>query len=172
MINEEGGSMSSLEDATRVILMGMGATIVMDLWLIAMKTLGIGTLSFSLVGRWVGYLRQGRFSHTNIGKAVPIPREAELGWITHYTVGVVFAILLVCIQGVAWLREPSLGPAITVGAATVAVPLFVVQPAMGAGFAFSKTPTPAKNCLRSLVTHTVFGLGLYLSAVLIDWMWR
>ena len=40
-------------------------------------------------------------------------------------------------------------------------------PAMGAGFAASRTPTPLKNCLRSLANHTVFGFGLYLSALAI-----
>jgi hypothetical protein len=49
----------------------------------------------------------------------------------------------------------------------VALPLFVMQPAMGAGVASSGTPTPLKNCLRSLANHTVFGLGLYVSAVVI-----
>ena len=49
----------------------------------------------------------------------------------------------------------------------LAVPLFVMQPAMGSGFAASRTPTPLKNCLRSLANHTVFGLGQYLSALVI-----
>jgi len=57
-----------------------------------------------------------------------------------------------------------------VGVGTVVVPLFVMQPAMGSGFAASKTPTPLKNCIRSVVNHTVFGLGLYLSAALIAWI--
>jgi hypothetical protein len=39
-----------------------------------------------------------------------------------------------------------------------------MQPAMGAGIASSRTPTPLKNSLRSLANHAVFGLGLYLSA--------
>ncbi|MNH37068.1 hypothetical protein D3C79_979250 [compost metagenome] len=85
----------------------------------------------------------------------------------HYATGVAFAVLLACIQGVAWLQEPTFLPAIALGVATVAVPLFVIQPAMGAGFTSSKTPTPAKNCMRSLINHAVFGVGLYLSAVVI-----
>jgi len=38
---------------------------------------------------------------------------------------------------------------------------------MGSGFAASRTPNPLKNCLRSVANHTVFGLGLYASAVLV-----
>lgn len=52
--------------------------------------------------------------------------------------------------------------------ATVAVPLLLIQPAMGAGIASRNTPTPLRNSLKSLATHSVFGLGLYLSAALID----
>ncbi|CAM3732202.1 DUF2938 domain-containing protein [Bordetella tumulicola] len=159
--------MATLEDVARIVLMGIGATAVMDVWLIFMKVLGVPTLSFALVGRWIGHLWRGKFAHASIGQASPIRGELTLGWIAHYAVGIAFAWLLVCIQGVDWLHQPILMPAISVGAATVAVPLFVIQPAMGAGFASSKTPTPAKNCLRSVMTHTVFGLGLYLSAVLI-----
>ncbi len=48
--------------------------------------------------------------------------------------------------------------------ATVSAPLFVMQPAMGAGFAASRTPTPVRNVIRSIANHTVFGLGLYLAA--------
>ena len=78
--------------------------------------------------------------------------------------GVVFATVLVSLQGTQWLRSPSLPPALAVGICTVAAPLLVMQPAMGSGFAASRTPTPIKNCLRSLANHTVFGLGLYLAA--------
>jgi len=164
--------MPSQEDIARIILLGIGATAVMDIWLILMRALGVPTLNFALVGRWVGYLWHGKFAHASIGQARHVRGELALGWIAHYATGIAFAVLLVCIQGIEWLIEPILVPAIAVGAATVAVPLFVIQPAMGAGFAYSRTPTPAKNCLRSVMTHLVFGLGLYLSAVLIAWVWE
>ncbi|GAB2884164.1 DUF2938 domain-containing protein [Microvirgula curvata] len=159
--------MALLEAATRVVLMGIGATVIMDLWLMLMRALGVPTLNFALVGRWVGHLCHGRFSHTRIGQARPVHREAALGWIVHYATGIAFAVLLACIQGLAWLQAPTPAPAIIVGAATVVAPLFLIQPAMGAEFASSRTPAPGRNCLRSVMTHTAFGLGLYLSAVLI-----
>ena len=49
----------------------------------------------------------------------------------------------------------------------LAVPLLLIQPAMSAGIASRNTPTPLRNSLKSLATHSVFGLGLYLSAALI-----
>ncbi|MDO9126054.1 MAG: DUF2938 family protein, partial [Parvibaculum sp.] len=38
---------------------------------------------------------------------------------------------------------------------------------MGAGIAASKTPKPNAARLRSLVSHTVFGIGLYVAALLV-----
>ncbi|MDL5364646.1 DUF2938 domain-containing protein [Xanthomonas sp. NCPPB 2654] len=155
-------------DAVRVMLVGIGATAVMDAWLLALRRAGMPTLDYALVGRWAGHLRRGRFAHARIGEAAPIPGERPLGWAIHYAVGIAFAALMVAVQGLAWLREPALLPAVAMGMATVVVPLLVMQPAMGAGFAASKTPTPLRNCLRSLATHAVFGAGLFLSAVLIE----
>jgi hypothetical protein len=153
-----------MPDITRVVLIGVGATAVMDAWLVLLKRLGVPTLNFAFIGRWVGHLLHGRFSHDAIAKSEPFPGELALGWVTHYAVGIGFAGVLVCSQGVEWMRNPSFVPAVVVGMLTVAAPLFLMQPAMGAGFAASRTPTPFKNCLRSLANHTVFGAGLYASA--------
>jgi hypothetical protein len=157
--------MTTLQEASRIVLIGIGATAFMDAWLSLLKRMGVPTLNFALIGRWVGHLRRGRFAHAAIGKSEPIPGELAWGWLTHYAVGVAFAGLLVATQGADWIRNPSFLPAILVGMSTVAAPLFVMQPAMGAGFAASRTPTPVKNCFRSLANHTAFGLGLYLAAV-------
>lgn len=146
------------------MLVGIGATAVMDAWLLLLSWLGVPSAGFSLVGRWVGHFPRGRFVHAAISKAEPVEFELGLGWLTHYLVGIAFAGLLVAVQGVAWLEQPTLAPALLLGVATVAAPWFVMQPAMGAGFAATKTPTPLKNCLRSLANHTVFGAGLYLAA--------
>lgn len=163
--------MASLDEVARVVLVGVGATVVMDVWSLVLKGLGVPTLNYAFVGRWAGHVCRGRFAHASIGRAAPIPGETPLGWALHYAVGIAFAALLVALYGAAWLHGPALVPALVVGIATVAVPLFVMQPAMGAGFAASRTPTPLKNCLRSLATHAVFGLGLYLSALLLGQLW-
>ncbi|MDP3421195.1 MAG: DUF2938 domain-containing protein [Thiobacillus sp.] len=162
--------MTLLQDITNVALIGIGATAVMDVWLTLLKRMGVQTLNFAFIGRWVGHLFRGRFAHPSIGKAQPIFGELMLGWFTHYAIGIAFAGLLVGFYGIGWTSTASLGPAVLVGMSTVVAPLFVMQPAMGSGFAASKTPTPLKNCIRSVVNHTVFGLGLYMSAALIAWI--
>lgn len=158
--------MTSLDTLT-IILIGCGATLVMDVWLLLLKQFGVLTLNFAFIGRWFGHLFLGRSMHPSISKAPPIPSELLLGWLVHYTIGIIFAGLLVGVVGTAWIRNPTWAPAMLVGIGTVVAPFFIMQPAMGSGIAGAKTPTPMKGCLRSVTNHAVFGLGLYLSAWLI-----
>jgi hypothetical protein len=51
-----------------------------------------------------------------------------------------------------------------VGVGSVVAPFFLLQPALGAGVAGSRTARPAMVRLHSLMTHAIFGLGLYASA--------
>jgi hypothetical protein len=148
-----------------IVLIGIGATAVLDLWLVVLKRLGVPTGSFALIGRWVAHMARGRFTHASIARAEPVRKELAIGWVTHYAVGIAFAAVLVAMQGSGWVRQPTFVPALLTGVATVAMPLFVMQPAMGSGFAASRTPAPLANSARSVANHTVFGVGLYLAAV-------
>ena len=147
------------------VLIGVGATAVLDLWLVVLKRLGVPTGSFALIGRWVAHMGRGQVTHASIAKAEPVRNELVIGWVTHYAVGIAFAAALVVLQGTGWVQQPTFMPAFLTGLATVAMPLFVMQPAMGSGFAASKTPTPLKNCARSVANHAVFGVGMYLAAI-------
>jgi hypothetical protein len=155
------------QDVLRIILVGIGATAVLDAWVMLLRRLGVPVLGIGFIGRWVGHLFRGRFAHAAIAQAAPIPGELAWGWLAHYAIGIAFAALLAGVQGAAWLHAPTLLPALGVGIATALVPLCVMQPAMGAGFASSRTATPLKNCLRSVANHAVFGLGLFLSAAVL-----
>ena len=86
-----------------------------------------------------------------------MPHELLLGWLTHYGVGIAFAGLLVLVQGRAWLQAPAVLPAVLVGAATVLMPLAVMQPAMGLGFAASKTPHPTRTACAAWPTTRCSG---------------
>jgi len=150
--------------AARAVAVGLGATALMDLWLLALRRAGLPGMDFALLGRWVGHALKGRFAHAAIGRATPLAGERALGWLAHYAVGIAFALALVGIQGLDWLLRPALLPALAWGLATVAAPLCVLQPAMGAGLASSRTAAPLRAVARSLLNHAVFGVGLYLSA--------
>ena len=158
--------MASMQEIARVLLIGIGATAILDIWLVFLGRMGVPTLNFAYIGRWVGHLFRGTFAHAAIARAAPIRAERAWGWLTHYAIGIAFAAVLVVTQGVAWARAPTPWPAVGIGLCTVLAPLLVMQPAMGAGFASSRTATPVKNVLRSVANHAVFGLGLYLSSLL------
>lgn len=153
-----------MDEWIRTVAIGVGATAVMDAWLLLLKRLKVPTMDFALLGRWVGHALRGRWFHAGIARSAPVRRERTLGWLAHYAIGIGFAALLVRVTGPAWVAQPTALPALAIGIATVAAPLFVLQPAMGSGIAASKTAEPVRNCMRSIVNHAVFGLGLYLAA--------
>lgn len=149
----------------RAVLIGVGATAVLDLWAqFAKRALAIPGPNWNMVGRWIGHFPQGRLVHENMTLASPVRGERAIGWSAHYAIGVVFAGLLLAIAGLDWARHPTLPPALICGVLTVAAPFLVMQPGMGAGIAASKTPNPNLARRRSLLAHTVFGLGLYVAA--------
>jgi Protein of unknown function (DUF2938) len=151
----------------RAVLIGAGATAVMDIWAVIQKRLlGVPLLNFAMVGRWIGHLPRGQFTHNKIIEAPPIAGELAIGWSAHYIIGIVFAAALLSICGLEWASQPTLLPALIVGVVTVAAPFFIMQPGMGAGIAASKTPQPNIARLRSLIAHTSFGVGLYLAALM------
>lgn len=144
------------------LYIGIGATAVMDLWGLARKPLlGIAPPNYALVGRWIAYMTHGRFRHDSIAASAPVRGEHIIGWTVHYLTGIAFAAMLIGIWGTAWVQQPTIGPALAVGIGAVAAPFFLMQPGMGAGIAASRTPRPASARLQSLITHGVFGLGLY-----------
>lgn len=151
------------------LLAGVGATAITDLWALARKrVLGVRLPDYGLVGRWFGHMPQGRFRHASIAASAPVAFERVIGWTAHYLVGIGFAALLLGLAGLDWIVHPTPGPALAVGLGTVAAPLLVMQPGMGAGIAASRTPRPGAARLQSLVTHGIFGLGLYLSGLAIS----
>jgi hypothetical protein len=156
-----------LEIVVRAALIGTGGTLVLDLWNASLtRFFGVPSLNLGMLGRWFGHFPRGRFMHNNIAEASPIPGERIIGWSAHYAIGITWAALLLAIWGLDWARHPTLLPALIVGLVTLVAPFFIMQPGMGIGIAASKTPTPNAARLKSILSHTVYGIGLYGSALL------
>jgi hypothetical protein len=146
------------------LVIGVGATAVMDLWVLARKPLlGQPPPDYGLVGRWIAWMPRGRFRHAAISATPTVRGERVIGWTAHYLIGIGFAAVLVATWGVDWVRHPTVLPALIVGVGSVAAPLLLMQPGMGTGIAAWRTPRPGAARLQSVVTHTVFGLGLYVA---------
>lgn len=155
------------------VVIGTGATLLMDLWNLFLKRrFDIPSLSYCVLGRWLLHMPEGTLRHTNINTAPQRPGECTVGWITHYTIGVVFALALIVLTSGDWLARPTLLPALVYGIVTVAFPFFLMQPSFGLGIAASRSPKPTQARLKSLATHTVFGLGLYLCALGVSYVVR
>jgi hypothetical protein len=166
-------SMSIEANILGAIATGIGATLLMDLWNLFLKrAFSIPSLNYCLLGRWLRHMPEGTLRHANIAAAQPKPFECTVGWITHYTIGVAFALVFVLLISGGWLARPTLLPALLYGIATVVFPFFIMQPSFGLGIAASRTPNPTQARLKSLVTHTVFGVGLYLCALGVSYALR
>ncbi|WP_411705265.1 DUF2938 domain-containing protein [Edaphovirga cremea] len=152
----------------RTAMIGIGATLIMDLWAMVQKRLfNIPSLNYQLVGRWIGHMPSGKFVHHTIIQATPVCGEKPMGWTAHYIIGIVFALLFIYIMGPEWLKQPTFLPALAMGIFSVVAPLFLMQPGFGFGFAASKTPQPNVARRRSLIAHSSFGIGIYISALIL-----
>jgi len=155
------------------ILIGLGATLTFDLWALFLKhAFKIAPSNIYLVGRWLRYMPEGTFKHSNIVTTPQKSGECTVGWIAHYMIGIAFAVAFVAFVGNNWLQHPTPIPAIAFGIITVLAPFFIMQPAFGLGFAASKTSNPTQARLRSLINHTAFGIGLYLFGLLVSQLLR
>lgn len=137
-----------MEYLESTLVIGAGATLVMDGWgVVRKRLLGMPAMDYGLVGRWLAYLPRGRFRRERIAASPPVRGERLIGWTAHYLTGIAFAGVLLALWGIDWARNPTLAPALIVGIGSVAAPFLVMQARV-----------------QTLVTHTVFGLGLYAAA--------
>ena len=145
----------------------------MDVWALLMKrAFNIPLANYCLVGRWICHMPEGTIMHASIAAASPKRSECTVGWIAHYVVGTVYALVLVALVSGSWLARPTLLPAMLFGIGSVLVPYLIMQPSFGLGIAASRTPRPTEARLRSLMAHTVFGVGLYVCAVGVSYVLR
>ncbi|MDK1287760.1 DUF2938 domain-containing protein [Pseudoalteromonas sp. B95] len=151
------------------LLLGVGATLFMDIWSMFLKRVfNVQPLNYALVGRWLAYLLNGQVLHMNIVKAEPKQHESVIGWVAHYVIGIVFALILVLPS--LWMHNPLLNHigAIVFGSLTVIFPYFIMQPCFGMGIAARKTAEPNSMRMKSLMAHVSFGVGLSLSLFFIS----
>ena len=60
----------------RAVLIGAGATVVMDLWAAFLKrAFGVARLDYRLLGRWIRHLSHGRLVHDSIARSEPVRGE-------------------------------------------------------------------------------------------------
>ncbi len=156
-----------LHSLLSVVLLGAGATLTFDLTATLLKVVfKVPPSNICLVGRWIGHMPEGAFTHASISNAPRKRWECAIGWTAHYLIGTAFALAFVAVVGSSWLERPTPVPALLFGIVTVLAPFLIMQPSMGLGVAASRTPNPGLARMRSLLNHFAFGIGLYLTAML------
>lgn len=150
------------------LLLGLLATAFMDLWAWVQKQLfQVPSLDYRLVGRWLLHMPTHGVSHHNILQAEPRRGELGLGWSAHYLIGIILGWIFICLEGESWLQSPDFPSALLFGLVTTVFPFFIMQPAFGFGLCASRSPRPWIARRNSLIAHSAFGVGLYLSAWLL-----
>ena len=151
----------------QTLISGVGATVVMDLWSLFQKyIIKIAPLNYALAGRWILWIPKGKFRHNTIISTAPVQGERVTGWLFHYLTGVLFAFIPLILDGSTWFHDPSFKTALLTGLLTLFAPFIVLQPALGFGFAASRTPRPWRARLLSLLTHIAYGCGLSITTLL------
>ena len=153
-----------MEQALRVLAMGITATVAIDLWAtFANRVLGWPRTHWGMVGRWIGHMRDGQFTHISIASSPPIVHESILGWVFHYVVGCIYAALYLTYSNIVNMGQPTLVSAVLFGLVTILSPWLLMQPALGLGICASKAPMPTLVRMQNVIIHTIFGLVLYYS---------
>ena len=148
------------------LVLGLGASLIMDGWaLLRQYTTRTPMLDYGWIARWVAGLPSGRMSVVP-GQGAPLSKiERSLGWMLHYAIGAAYAGVFLSVAGPLWLESPSVWPALAFGAVTSLAPFLILQPALGRGVFANRTPAPRAARVQTLLTHLVFGAGLYGTAL-------
>lgn len=150
------------------LIIGILATILIDVWALILKyVFKLPTTNWAMVGRWVRHLHHGQFVHNSISDAVPIAGEGILGWVTHYLIGVLYAVGYFWFVNDVLNHFPNLISAVTFSMVLLVAPWFILQPGLGVGILARRAPNPWLLRGISISVHLVFGIGLYIGWVLV-----
>ncbi len=151
------------------VLVGIGGTAILDLISFLMERFfGVPATDWRMVGRWLGHMPKGQFVQRDLKRAMPVPGKHALGWVFHYLIGAGYGLLLVAIWGTGWLESPRIVPPMILVLGLLVLPYFVMMPGMGIGIAASRTPKPNVARLKSVLGHSIFGCGMFLTAWLLE----
>lgn len=163
---------STAEILVKAALVGVGGTVVLDLYaLFIARVLGVTATNWAMVGRWFGNMTRGQFVQAAMSQAEPVKGELAIGWIAHFAIGIGYGLLLLALWGKAWLERPTLLPPMILAWVMLVAPYFIMMPGMGMGIAGSRTQKPYVTRLRSVMGHSVFGLGMYATGMALALYW-
>lgn len=112
------------------------------------------------------YAVNGKYFHNTIMQTPALNHEFLTGMLAHYSIGVAFAFFLLAVYRRTWIEQPRIIPALVIGFISLLIPVFIVQPLLGFGIGFSKLQKGSILLAKISSIHLVYGIGLYLTALL------
>ena len=150
------------------VVAGVLGTLAMDsLNLLFARTGMLSKIEVGMIGRMaVGWAR-GRFCYGHPSEMEQVANEMLYGYVTHYTIGVGFAVPYVLGWDllIGWPASPVW--ALAYGVATTVASYFFVFPSMGFGVFGRRSPEGIRAPLSSLANHLFYGVGLAVGVALV-----
>jgi uncharacterized membrane protein YeaQ/YmgE (transglycosylase-associated protein family) len=143
------------------VVAGAFGTLVMDsLNHVFARTGMLSKIDMGMIGRMSAGWARGRFRYRHPGELEQVANERLYGYITHYTIGVGFAVTY--LLGWDLLVGGPASPlwALAYGVATTVASYFLVFPAMGLGVVGRRSPEGIRSPLSSLANHLFYGVGM------------
>lgn len=142
----------------KTILTGIAGTLATDAWTLLLKMFGVHSHGLLLVGQWI-------VSHLNPASQSQLMGKALfVGWTAHYCLGILFAILPNLVYGKNWLQKPTLPMALMTGLISFIISIFIIQPILNFGVAFSRYTSQPVILLKVGLFHLVYSIGLWAAA--------
>ena len=143
------------------VVAGVLGTLVMDsLNLLFARTGMLSKIEVGMIGRMaVGWAR-GHFRYGHPSEMEQVANEILYGYVTHYTIGVGFAVPYVLGWDLLVGGHASPVWALAYGVATTVASYFFVFPSMGLGVFGRRSPEGIRAPLSSLANHLFFGVGM------------
>ena len=150
------------------VVAGVLGTLAMDSFNLLFARTGIvSKIDARMIGRMaVGWAR-GRFRYGHPSEMVQVANEVFYGYVTHYTIGLGFAVPYVLGWNMLVGRPVSPVWALAYGVATTVASWFFVYPSMGFGVFGRRSPDGFRAPLSSLANHLFYGMGLAVGVALV-----
>ncbi len=149
------------------VVAGVLGTLMMDsLNHLFARTGMLSKIEVGMIGRMaVGWAR-GRFRYGHPSEMEQVANEMLYGYVTHYTIGVGFAVPYVLGWDLLVGGPASPVWALAYGLATTVAPYFLVFPSMGLGVFGRRSPEGIRSTLSSLANHLFYGIGLAVAVAM------
>jgi hypothetical protein len=147
---------------------GVLGTVVMDLGNLLFSRAGIlSKIDAAMIGRMAAGWTRGRLRYRHPGEMEEVPNEQAYGYLTHYAIGLGFAVPYLVGWRVFLGGPASPGWAVVYGVATTVASWFFVYPSMGFGAFGRRSPDGLRASLSPLANHFFYGVGMAIGIALV-----